>query len=228
MKMPQQMLLRATGASSFSGSSSSGSAASSFGAPSFCFSALMCSSFALRFSACASRLFLLFQMPQPMLSQVTIAQLLSRSSADSSIASAFASWHPHQHCIYLCILTPTSAVFVIPYWSPCCQHRASPLQGAASSQMQWTPVAGLACALQMPHLCAQIAITSMAPRRQCILRAAGVRLTRRMVRLWPTTLAKQPTAKNCAARSSSDPTLYCRGNAPICAGTARLSNATVS
>ena len=89
MKMPQQMLLRATGASSFSGSSSSGSAASSFGAPSLCFSALMCSSFALRFSACASSLFLLFQMPQPMLSLVIFAQLLSRSSANGSIASAF-------------------------------------------------------------------------------------------------------------------------------------------
>ena len=76
MKMPQQMLLRATGASSFSGSSSSGSAASSFGAPSLCFSARMCSSFALRFSACASRMFLLLQMPQHMLTLVTTVQLL--------------------------------------------------------------------------------------------------------------------------------------------------------
>ena len=52
MKVPQQMLFLATGASSFSGSSSSGNTASSFGAPSFCFSALMSSSFCLRFSAC--------------------------------------------------------------------------------------------------------------------------------------------------------------------------------
>ena len=52
MKVPQQMLFLATGASAFSGSTSSGSAASSLGPPSFRFRALLPTSFCLLFSAC--------------------------------------------------------------------------------------------------------------------------------------------------------------------------------
>ena len=114
MKMPQQMLLRATGASSFSGSSSSGSAASSFGAPSLCFSALMSSSFCRRFSACATELSPSDQNASACVITGDDCQSLSGYSVNRFMASALTSAHQ--------LSSVTLSSPVIP--SQCCQQLA--------------------------------------------------------------------------------------------------------